>query len=153
MAKSVLTSAQREKIEEGGWVHASMVVEVQGNDKDHIKGALERHIEKIKKEAGVDIYGVIFSDPTMFRENLFACNAELKFIAKDYSILAHLALLYSPSSIEIYEPKQINLPLGDAQNILVDISNIVTSLAHTIFIQEGQLRKYKAAEEVQKAAK
>ena len=47
-------------------------------------------------------------------------------------------------SVVIFEPKELKIPLGDAQNILVDISNIVTSLAHAVFVQEGQLRKYRS---------
>ena len=151
MAK--LTDKQREKIEDGKWIHASMVVEVQGNDKEHVKGALNKHIEKIKKERDAEVYDVSISEPADIGTNLYSLFADIKFIAKDFNALVHLALLYSPSSVEVFEPKQIAFPIGDAQNILTDISNIVTSLAHTIFIQEGQLMKYRAAEQQLKSEK
>ncbi len=136
-----LTNSQREKLDEANWIHASTIVEVQGNDKDYIKKALDAHIDKIKKERGIEVYDAILSEPRELHEKLYSTNAELKFIAKDFNVLVRMATMYSPSALEIYSPKKITLPIGDAQNILADISNIVTSLAHTIFIQEGQLRK------------
>ena|SRR3989338_4081449 len=139
-----LTDKQREKIEEGGWVRGEMVIQVQGNDPVHVKKGLNEHIDKIRKEEGLELFGIEAHDTKEFKQGIYACDADIGFLAKDFNVLTRLALLYSPSSIEIFEPKELKIPLGDAQNILVDISNIVTSLAHAVFVQEGQLRKYRS---------
>jgi len=136
------TPKQIEKIKEGGWINAYFLIEVQGNDKEHIKKALEEMIGKLKMEQGIEIYSEKYDEIRELREKLYAYNVELKFIAKDFGRLTHAALLYSPSVVEIYEPKEIKIPVGEAQNMLVDVANIITSLAHTIFIQSGKLRKY-----------
>lgn len=141
-----LTDKQREKIEEGGWIYASMVVEVQGNEKEHVKKALETHIDKVRKEPGVEIISSKPSEPTEFKSGFYSASADLSVLVKDFNIMTRVALLYSPSSIEIFAPKEVKVPIGDAQNILNDISNIVTTLAHTVFVQEGQLRKYRPSE-------
>ena len=139
-----LTNKQREKIDEGGWIHGAMVIEVQGNDADHVKQGLGDHIAKVKREEGIELFDIQAHEPKEFKKGIYACSGDINFLAKDFNVLTRLALLYSPSSIEIFEPKELKIPLGDAQNILVDISNIVTSLAHAVFVQEGQLRKYRS---------
>ncbi len=148
-----LTDKQREKVEEGGWIHASMVVEVQGNEKEHVKKSLENHIDKIRKEPGVEIVSSNPAEPSEFKQGFYAASAELSILVKDFNVMTRAALLYSPSSIEIFEPKELKIPLGDAQNILNDISNIVTTLAHTVFVQEGQLRKYRGEPKLPETAK
>ncbi len=141
-----LTDNQREKLELGKWINAYFLIEVQGNDKEHVKKALEELMNKFKKEAGVDSYEEKYSEIRELKDKHYAYHIETKFLAKDFNVLVHLALLYSPSVVEIYAPEKIILPIGDAQNILIDIANIVTSLAHALFIQTGKLRKYEPEE-------
>ena len=138
---TTLTDKQREKIEAGGWFHASIMIEVQGNDKAHIKDALETMVDRLKKEPGLQVVESNFSDIKEFDKTMFSYSVELSFIAHDYGVMIRVALLYSPSYVEIHEPKEIKIPVGEAQNILVDIANVVTSLSHAVFIQHGQLKQ------------
>ncbi len=141
-----LTDKHREKLEVGNWINAYFLIEVQGNDKEHVKKSLEDLVGRLKQEKGVDIHEEKYDEMRELDKNLYSYNVELKFLAKDFSVLTHLALLYSPSSVEIYDPSKITIPVGDAQNMLIDISNVVTSLAHAMFIQSGKLRKYEQQE-------
>lgn len=136
-----LTDKQKELIEEAGWINASMIIEVQGNDKKYIKESLEKMVERFSNEKGAQLYDRKYEELQELQENWYSIHVELKFIAKDFGILTHIALLYSPSAFEIYEPKEVKIKVGEAQNILVDISNLVTSLAHTVYAQQGHLRK------------
>lgn len=142
----VLTEKQIEKIKAGSWINASFIIEVQGNDQAHIKKSLEDMMLRLKQESGVEAYEEKYSEISKVKENFLTYNVEIRLIAKDFNVLTHLALLYSPSVVEIYEPKSISINVGDAQNILVDISSVVTSLAHALFIQSGKLRKYEQQE-------
>lgn len=137
----------RELIEDAGWINLSMIIEVQGNDKGHVKKSLENMAEKIKQEKNVKVYAVDFDEIDEMKENWYSLNMELKLAARDFGRLTTLALLYSPSAVEILEPKDnIKIPIGEAQNILVDISNVVTSLAQAVFIQQGRLKKMQKPE-------
>ncbi len=142
-----LTEKQREKIEKGNWINTSIIVEVQGNDKDYVRESLEGLVSRLKKEKGVEVYETKYDEIREFKEKLFALNVEIKLLAKDFGVLIRISLLYSPSVIEIYAPKEIKIPIGEAQNIMADISNIVTKLAHAIFIQEGKLKKLQGSSE------
>lgn len=137
----------RELIEDSGWINMSMIIEVQGNDPGHVKDALEKMAEKIKNEKNIKVYATDFDETKEVKEKWYSLNLEIKLAARDFSHLTNLALLYSPSVVEILEPKDsIKIPIGEAQNILVDISNVVTALAQAVFIQEGRLKKMQKPE-------
>lgn len=142
-----LTENQREKVEEAGWIHASIIIEVQGNDKEHIKNALENLVGRLSSEKGIEICSTKYSEIVELQPSLYSYNADVEFIARDFGRLIHVALLYSPSAVEIFAPKEMKVPIGEAQNIMVDISNIVTSLAQAVFIQQGQLQKAEGGRE------
>jgi hypothetical protein len=137
----------RELIEDAGWINMSMIIEVQGNDQGHVKESLEKMAEKIKNEKNIEVYATDFDETKEIKENWYSLNLEIKLIARDFGRLTNIALLYSPSVVEILEPKDnIKIPIGEAQNILVDISNVVTALAQAVFIQEGRLKKMQKPE-------
>lgn len=149
-----LSEKQRELIDDAGWINTSIIIEVQGNDKEHTRNALEKIVERLKEEKGVDVYDVHYDDLHELEGNWFALNTEIKFIAKDFGTLSRIALLYSPAAAEILEPqKELKISVGDAQNILVDISEVVSSLAHTVFAAQGELNLAKKELEAGKAPK
>jgi len=99
-------------------------------------------VERLSKEQGIKIYEANYADLEKLKENWFSLHVDVKFVAKDFNKLVHVALLYSPSAAEILAPsKEIKLPIGDAQNLMIDIANVVTRLAHTVFAQQGMLQK------------
>src|SRR3989344_340048 len=124
--KMKLTDKQLEKVKIANWINASFIIEVQGNDKEHVKKALGEMVSRLKQERGCELYEENYPEITELKDKLFSYHVELKFLAKDFNVLIHLALLYSPSAVEIYEPQKIAIPIGDAQNILMDVANVVT---------------------------
>lgn len=131
-----------ELAEEDGWINTGIIIEVQGNDEEHTRKSLEDMVERLSKEKGVKIYEADYSDINPLKEDWFSLHVDLKFVAKDFNRLVHVALLYSPSAAEILEPsKEIKLQVGDAQNLMIDIANVVTRLAHTVFAQQGMINK------------
>jgi len=141
-----LTEKQREKIEDAGWIHASSIIEVQGNDEKHIKEALEKLVGRLKDEKKIEVVEANYTDIEKLENGIMAYSVELVYLVKDFGEMTKVALLYSPAFIEIHAPKEIKVPIGDAQNILADISNTVTSLAQAVFVQGSKLRHYEAKE-------
>lgn len=136
-----LSPEQREKVEAHGWIHSSIIIEVQGNEKTHVKTSLENLVAKLEKEKGIDICSKSYEEARELGKGIYSCSVEIVLITRDFGRLIHVALLYSPSSLEIYTPKEIKFHIGEAQNALIDISNIVTTLAQTVFIQDGRIRQ------------
>jgi len=131
----------RELIEEVGWIDTAIIIEVQGNDEEHVKNAIEKMVERLEKEKNIKVYEKNFDKPESLKEKWYSIHVEIKFIARDFGRLAQIALTYSPSSVEIMHPKkEIVLEVGDAQNMLADIASIVTSMAHALYAQQGKIR-------------
>ena len=146
-----MNDKQREMIDERNWLNSSIIIEVQGNDSDYTKGSLERLIGKLNGENGVEVYETNYDEVRKIKDKWFSCSVEAKLVAKDYGLLSKIALLYSPSVFEILEPKkELKVPIGEAQNILADISHTVTKLAHTVFAQQSELNRLAKAEKPSK---
>jgi len=137
-------------IEEGGWINASMIIEVQGNDKGHIKTALDTLVERLEKEDQIKVYEKNFSKPEPLEGAMFSNHVEVKFVARDYGKMVFVALMYSPSSVEVLSPKNITIPSGEAGNILADVSSVVVSLAHSVFAKQGEINRLKGTAPSQK---
>ena len=75
---------------------------------------------------------------------MFSTWASVKLLAKDFSTMVRIALQYSPIGVEILRPQQVDLTLGEAQSVLLDISQ--TSQNFTRLIMERTLSKDDAAQ-------
>ncbi|MDP6585626.1 MAG: hypothetical protein QF535_13300, partial [Anaerolineales bacterium] len=140
----------KELIEDGKWINAEIIIEVQGNDKTHMKDALDKLVERLKKEEKIKVYETTFSDPETLESGLFSQHIDVKLVARDFGKMVYIALMYSPSNFEILSPKNITLPSGEAENILADVSSIVVSLAHSVFAKQGEINRLQGTAPSQK---
>jgi hypothetical protein len=140
----------RELIEDGGWINAAIIIEVQGNDKEHVEDALKNMIERLEKEEKIKVYEKNIHDPESLEGDMLSSHVEVKFVARDFGKLAYVALMYSPSSAQILSPKNLSLNAGEAENILADISSVVVSLAHSVFAAQGEINRLKGTAPSQK---
>ncbi|HIJ99454.1 TPA: hypothetical protein H1011_01360 [archaeon] len=151
--KGKLTMKHRELIEDAGWFNAGIIIEVQGNNKEHVSSTLEALVERLGKEEDVKIYSTDYDEMQEFKDGFFSLMVDTRFITKDFGRLVHIALLYSPSVFEIYsDKKDVGIAIGDAQNILVDVSNLVNRLAHQVFILKGHINRLESGEKNGKSA-
>ncbi|MFH1424600.1 MAG: hypothetical protein ABIG20_02845 [archaeon] len=149
-----LTEKQRNLIDDAGWINSVIIIEVQGNDKDYVKEALETLVNRMAREKGIEIYETNYDPPQEFKEKWFSINTEVKFLAKDFGLLTRVALLYSPTSFEILDPqKDLKVPIGELQNSLVDISHLVSSLAHAVFVHQSAANRAAKAKKAKKGSK
>ena len=122
------------KIKKDGWIRASMMIEVLAITEEATKNALEKHVEGLAKEKQVMLYKKDFGkiigvmNPLPKNPNIkeaFSQVVELECGIQRYEDLIQLVMYYGPSSIEILEPGNINMKLGEAQGILNSIADLI----------------------------
>ena len=122
------------KVKEG-WVRSTMMIEVLAITKDAAKDALQKHIEKMEKIKTSFVYKKDFKDPLEIKDpfpnvkKAYSYLVDIELVTKDFESLLILVLNFAPSSVEILEPKQINLKMGEAQSILVSIAEMIHKFA------------------------
>jgi len=106
-----------------GAVLSIMYFDVSANDKDAVQASLAELVGRISKEQGV-ISAVGEIEEPMEIEGMWSSAAEVTILAKSFQTLANVAIRYGPIGIEILRPDQIKLSLGEAQSMLLNISQI-----------------------------
>lgn len=122
------------KVKEG-WVRSTMMVEVLAITKDAAKNALEKHVKNMEKVKTSSIYKKDFKDfievknPFPNVEKAYSQIVELELVSKSFEALLYLVMSYAPSSVEILEPKELKLDMGEAQSILVTTAEMIHRFA------------------------
>ena len=129
-------------IREGGYL-ANVYFDLHSKSADEVKHLMVGFVSKLSKERGV-IYAVGEIDKPVEKDGIFSTWAEVKLLAQDFAALVRVCVQYSPVGVEILRPEEVRLPLGDAQSILLDLSQ--TSLNFTRLIMEKVLSKEEAGE-------
>ena len=124
-------------ISDGGYL-ALVYFDLHAKTADEVKNIMVGFIGKLTREKGV-IYAVGEIDSPMEKEGLFSTWAEVKLLASDFATLVRVAAQYSPIGVEILRPDKVELALGDAQGVLLDVSQ--TSQNFTRMIMERMLSK------------
>lgn len=127
-------------IREGGYL-ANVYFDLHGNSEEAVRSLMVGFIGKLTKEQGV-IYAVGEIDKPEKKDDLFSTWASVKLLAKDFSALMRIAMQYSPIGVEILRPQEVRLSLGEAQSVLLDVSQ--TSQNFTRLIMERTLSKEEA---------
>jgi hypothetical protein len=131
-----------EAVEQGGYL-AMVYFDLHAPTSDEVKNIMVGFIGRLTKEPGV-IYAVGEIDQPVEKDGLFSTWAEVKLLAKDFSTLVRVSSQYSPIGVEILRPEEVRLSLGEAQGMLLDISQ--TSLNFTRMIMERVLSKEEVEE-------
>lgn len=122
------------KVKEG-WIRSTMMIEVLAITKEAAKSALEKHVKKMEAIKTSHIYKKEFKDflevknPFPNVDKAFSYVVELELVSKDFESLLFLVLNFAPSSVEILEPKDLKLDIGQAQSILVTVAEMMHRFA------------------------
>jgi len=143
--KKTVDEMTDDAIADGGYL-TLVYFDLHAKTADEVKNLMVGFIGKLTKEKGV-IYAVGEIDQPMEKDGIFSTWAEVKLLAKDFPTLARISAQYSPIGMEIIRPDRVALGLGEAQGMLLDISQ--TSQNFTRLIMEKVLPK-EEAEEYQK---
>ncbi|MFH0890074.1 MAG: hypothetical protein V1836_02945 [Candidatus Aenigmatarchaeota archaeon] len=118
-----------------GWLKAWVMIESLAVKQEISKQSLEELSKIIDKEQELGIIKKEFKESTKVENPLpnipeaYSTILELEILAKNYGSLVRFVMNYGPSAIEILEPKSIDIELGEAQNVLSEIANMIHRFA------------------------
>jgi hypothetical protein len=124
-----------EKRIKDGWIKSTMMIEVLAVTEKAARNSLKKHVEKMEKEDKVMIYRKDFKKVDKVEEPLpnipeaYSTVVELELLTQNYDKLVYMIMSYAPSSVEILEPKNIKLDMGEAQGILNSIAELIHKFA------------------------
>ncbi len=133
MAKDVMKTV--EKRLKDGWLKAWMAVEVLAVTKEAADSSLHKHVERMEEEESSIIYKSEFKMPQKvphpFKkgEDAYSKVVEVELVSRRFEDLIYMVMKYAPSSIEILEPPEIKMKVGEAQGILNSIAELIHSFA------------------------
>ncbi|RLI95981.1 MAG: hypothetical protein DRO99_05155 [Candidatus Aenigmatarchaeota archaeon] len=118
-----------------GWIKSTMIIEVLAVNKEAAESALKKHVEKIHHEENTMVLHERYHDtrevknPVPNIESGFSQIVDVDILTRDFDQLVRVVVSYAPSSIEILEPEEIRLDMGEAQGILNSIAELIHKFA------------------------
>lgn len=128
----------QEKIAQGQ-IQALLSFEVLAVSEQAAKDSLAALIEKLDKDERVKIYKKDFSGMERVEKPLknievgFSQVCEVEMVCKHFEDLIGVIIEYGPSACEILKPEKLTLGMGEAQNILNSISDMMHRFAQAGF--------------------
>lgn len=124
-----------EKHVRDGAILARLFLEVQGNDGDAAKKALERTIfDSLGNERHVTLLNVKFYEIQKDAgKDIYSGVVEVKLLVSDFRWFVSVVMRYGPSAIEIIEPQEVHLTMDEMQSLLADVSEISQTYSSQIF--------------------
>lgn len=127
-----------------GWIHSRIMLEVEGNDREHVHKALQEVCEKLKSEKGISVFKETYDSVKELRPGWFNLNVELELLVKGVDRFVYLVTSYPPVSIEILAPQDITFPASELQSALLGIAGYVNTLSNALHLH---VRKVQMAED------
>jgi hypothetical protein len=122
------------KVKEG-WIRSTMMIEALAVNRDAVKSALEKHVASMEGVKTNHIYKKEFGEPREVEkplpnvEKAYSAVVELEMVSKNFETLLSMVMAFGPSSVELLEPKKLELDIGEAQGILVLAADIIHRFA------------------------
>jgi hypothetical protein len=118
-----------------GWIKSWMMIEVLAINKEATEQALKNHIEKMKKENKTMVIKEDYQEireienPSPNIERGYSQVVELEILNETFDKLMFITMNYGPSALEILEPENIKMDMGEAQGVLNSISAMIHKFA------------------------
>ena len=120
---------------EGG-VLSKFFLEVQGNDKELAKKALDNTIfDNLLKEPKASLLEVRMFDLEKYHEkkkDYFSGVAEIKLISDDFPSFVNIVMRYGPTAIEILHPQEVKLDYEQMHTLVSGVSAMTQVYANKI---------------------
>jgi len=133
MAKDV-QEVVKKRLKEG-WLKVRMDIEVLATTEDAARGSLEKHVEKMEKHDFCVIYRKDFGsvdkvkNPFNPKQDAYSNVVQVEMVCRLFDNVVFLVMNYAPTSVEILEPVEIKMKLGEAQGILNSLSELIHTFA------------------------
>jgi len=121
-----------DKAAKRGAVLSTLHFDSHGKDAGAVKNSLIDFIARLSKEKGV-LYCRGEVEAAIESGDLYSSCAEVRLLTDNYANLVNVSLKYGPIAVEILKPDKIVLTLDEAQNVIVDASNISQDYAKYIY--------------------
>src|SRR3989344_4134927 len=154
----------KEKIEQG-YVLSRVIIEVMGSPKDYVEKTLRLAIDNIKRKQkeitkrrkpGQEDIEILKEEffPAEEKEKMFSDFTELEILFRNTFELVNFCFEYTPSSIEILEPQNLNYKSRDFSNALNDLLGKIHNNAMLIknYAAENKILKRNASTLLQNIA-
>lgn len=118
-----------------GWIRVGMMIEAMAISRETAESALKKHVEKMEKEKGIIIYKKECKGVEEVKRPLpnipkgYCELYDIEMVAENFDKLVYIVLNYGPSAVEILEPHNINMKLGEAQGILNSLAMLIHTFA------------------------
>jgi len=122
-----------EKVREGQ-ILALLYLEVQGNNREAAKDALENTIfKKLTDEEFITLLEVkLYEIKKDEKEDYYSGVAEVKILSRDFRWFINGVMRYGPSAIEIIAPDEYNLSSDEMHSLVADVSEVVHAFSTQI---------------------
>jgi hypothetical protein len=116
------------------WMQVEFTFEVLAMNDLLVKKSLKEHVEKFTSVKGVYVFEKEFSEveeienPLPHIERAFSQIVTIKAMVRDLKTLIAISISYGPSSIEVLEPRKLDINIGEVQ----DVANMVSGIIHQI---------------------
>jgi hypothetical protein len=133
MAKDPKEMADK-KVREG-WIRAWMAIEVIAIDAGSAESSLKKHMDLMCKHDFALIYKKDLKKPEKVPhpfekgKDAYSQVVEIELVTRRYENLFYLVMNYAPSSIEILEPAQLKIDMGEGQGILNSLAELIHTFA------------------------
>jgi|GEM_PF-1696763 len=121
-----------DKIVTEGGIEARFFIEshgAKGAGKEEVAEALKNTILKdLRNEQDVAVREIKFH-PVIQNQGMYSGFVEVDFASPELRNMVYLATRYGPAAVEIIHPDSVSLSKSDLQNMLADISAVVTGLS------------------------
>ncbi|VVB66319.1 Uncharacterised protein [Candidatus Gugararchaeum adminiculabundum] len=112
----------KETVSSGGFL-VQMYFDIHGKEKDVLQNVMIDLIGKITGEKGVaDAIGKIEEPIQAGDEEMFSTSAQVQIAAKNLATLFRIVSHYSPIGVEIIQPHDPKISLGELQGVLMDVA-------------------------------
>ena len=124
----------KEKLNKG-WLHAKMFFEVLAINEKVTEESLRNHLNHFNKMENIYIINeklgetIKVDNPKRDIKVAYSKIAEIDVIVRSYEYLLYSIIFYGPSSVEIIEPKNFELNLTEAQNMINAVAEIMHKYA------------------------
>ena len=109
-----------------------MIVEMAGRPAMHLIESLKTHVDILRQVKDAEVHEIKVSEPREIKidgkddvkegEEMFTAFAECDFEIPSFSRLTETMFDFMPSSVEVVEPDSVKLNLGEATDLLNNIS-------------------------------
>jgi len=123
-----------EKVREG-WIKSWMAFEVLAINEKTARESLEGLIDKLDKSENIELFKKEFGSvkrvdrPLRNVETGFSVTCDVEIVSKKLEYLVQTVIEFGPSAVEVLEPLSLNLKVGETQNILNTISEMMHRFA------------------------